>query len=548
MTEAPWLRNYPGGLPSHITPEYGSVLDAFDAHIAENPDRDAIAYFDGAITYRELDDRACALAAALSTRGFGPGDRLALYLQNDPAFVVGLLAAWRARAVAVPVNPMNKAREVTYLLQDSGAAAVLTLDGLYHSVLREVVGSGSTAVRQVFVASALDDQTRNDRRVLPATAAAITGPDVVLLSTVYARFAGQACASAPTDPASPAVLTYTSGTTGVPKGAINTHRGLAFAGQIYREWMGLGSDDVILGIAPLFHITGLVGHVCAALVSGCRLVLVHRFEGSVVLDAIREHRPTFTVGAITAFTNLAGAEGATKEDFASLRAVYSGGAPIAPELRERIRDRIGIVIHNIYGMTETTSPAHAVPLGVATPVDPGTGALSIGLPVFNTRARILDDDGTVLPPGKLGELAISGPQVVPGYWNKPVDTADRITGGEIRTGDVGLMDAEGWFYLVDRKSDVIIASGYKVWPREVEDVLLGHPAVREAAVVGVPDEYRGQTVRAVVSLRAGAAVTDGELIAFCRDRLAAYKCPRAVEFVGELPKNAAGKVLRRGLR
>jgi long-chain acyl-CoA synthetase len=263
---------------------------------------------------------------------------------------------------------------------------------------------------------------------------------------------------------------------------------------------------------------------------------------------MREHRPTFTIGAITAFVSLLGSESALPEDFASLRTVYSGGAPISPAVAERFQDRTGCYIHNIYGLTETSSPSHAVPLGVEAPVDPDSGALSVGVPVFNTVVRILGDDGSELPPGELGEIVTAGPQVVPGYWRNPEATAESIPGGELRTGDVGFMDAQGWFYVVDRKKDMINAAGYKVWPREVEDVLYRHPAVQEAAVVGVPDEYRGETVKAFVVLRPDATVTAEELISYCKETMAAYKYPRIVELTGELPKTATGKILRRALR
>ncbi|MFD6059506.1 class I adenylate-forming enzyme family protein [Rhodococcus wratislaviensis] len=523
------------------------MLELFEATVDKVPDSIAVSYFDGNVTFRQLDQRSDALAAALVSGGFEPGDRLALYTQNNPAFVIGLLAAWKADGVAVLINPMNKAREVTYLLRDSGATALLSLDNLYDSIAREVIASADTEVRQVIVAAARDDQTRDDERLVPTIGEPAIG-DARRLSDVLAEFGDRKPAPVSVDPAKAAVLTYTSGTTGVPKGAINTHGGLTFNSQTYREWMKLDHNDVVLGIAPLFHITGLVGHVCISLLLGSKLVLMHRFDGMVVLDAIREHRPTFTVGAITAFNNLAALPGATKEDFSSLRVVYSGGAPIAPEVRDRIRERTGIEVQNIYGMTETTSPTHAVPLGVSAPVDPSTGALSIGVPVFNTAARIIGDDGATAPAGEIGEIVVSGPQIIPGYWNKPKETAEKIVEGELRTGDVGLMDENGWFYLVDRKTDMIIASGYKVWPREVEDVLLSHPAVREAAVVGVEHQYRGETVKAFVSLRPETTASPDELTAFCKDRLAAYKYPRTIEIVEELPKNAAGKILRRTLR
>jgi len=215
---------------------------------------------------------------------------------------------------------------------------------------------------------------------------------------------------------------------------------------------------------------------------------------------------------------------------------------------ERFEREVGPYIHNVYGLTETTSPSHAVPFGRRAPVDPTSGALSVGVPVFNTVVRILDDAGNELPPGEVGEIATSGPMVVPGYWNRPDATERTLPGGELRTGDVGFMDSDGWFYLVDRKKDMIVASGYKVWPREVEDTLVRHPAVREAAVIGVPDAYRGETVWAYVSLRPGISATPEELTEFCRAELAAYKYPRHIEVLPDLPKTPTGKLLRRELR
>lgn len=327
-----------------------------------------------------------------------------------------------------------------------------------------------------------------------------------------------------------------------------THRNFVFNARSYREWMQLGPADTILGLAPLFHITGLVGHGVLALLLPAPLVLAHRFEPSVMVDAVREHRPVFTVGAITAYAAMAGVPGAGPEDFRSLTKIWSGGAPIAPAVGEQLGEKLGGYIHNAYGLTETSSITHLVPPGRRAPVDPASGALSIGVPIASVHSRIVDEDGVELPPGEVGEVLISGPQVAAGYWRRPDASEAAFPGGELHTGDVGFRDAEGWFYLVDRKKDMIIASGYKVWPREVEDVLYSHPAVREAAVVGVPDAYRGETVHAFVSLQPGAVVTADELIAFCRDRMAAYKYPRAVFFVDELPKTASGKILRRELR
>jgi long-chain acyl-CoA synthetase len=232
--------------------------------------------------------------------------------------------------------------------------------------------------------------------------------------------------------------------------------------------------------------------------------------------------------------------------------IYSGGAPIPPTTVKAFQDQFGHYIHNFYGLTETNSPSHGVPLGADAPVDEASGALSVGVPVFSTVVSIVRDDGTEADVGEVGEIVTRGPQVVPGYWNKPEETQNALRDADgnvaLKTGDVGYMDAEGWFYVVDRKKDQINAGGYKVWPREVEDVLYEHPAVREAAVVGVPDEYRGETVKAFVSVRPGHTVEPDELIAFCKERMSAYKYPRQVELMDEIPKTVTGKLLRRALR
>ncbi len=545
--ERPWLGRYNEGLPADITPEYESMLDLFAASVKRAPDAAAIRYFDGTMTLAELDERSDALAAGLLAHGFAAGDRLAIYVQNNPAFVVGLLAAWKAGGIAVAINPMNKARELAYLLSDSGASALLCLDDLYGAVARDVIADGGTAVSIVVTCSALDGQTRDDARLFADTKP-VRHEGTLELDELVGEHAGQAPPPVTRRGDDVAILTYTSGTTGVPKGAMNTHANLVFNAQTYRDWMRLTPHDSVLGVAPLFHITGLVGHIAVALLVPCPLVIAHRFHPEVVLDAIREHRPTFTVGSITVFIALSGVVGVTREDFSSLRVVYSGGAPIAPAVADQFEAQTGVYIHNIYGLTETNSPSHAVPLGTKAPVDSSSGALSVGVPVFNTVVRILDDDGQEVPAGEIGEIATSGPEVVPGYWNKPEATAASLPGGELRTGDVGFMDADGWFYLVDRKKDMINAAGYKVWPREVEDVLYGHPAVREAAVVGVPDPYRGETVKAYVSLKAGSSATPDELIAYCKQSMAAYKYPRTIEIIGELPKTTTGKILRRELR
>ncbi len=277
-------------------------------------------------------------------------------------------------------------------------------------------------------------------------------------------------------------------------------------------------------------------------------MLAYRFEPGVVLDALVEHRPTYTIGAITAFNALFNHPDFTSDHFSSFTAVYSGGAAISPTAEKAFHEATGLQVHNAYGLTETTSPMTLTPFGTPSPVDPTSGALSVGVPVPSTIVRIQDEVGQDVALGEVGEIVADGPQVVAGYWGKPDETAANLPGGALKSGDVGFMNPDGWIFIVDRKKDMINASGYKVWPREVEDVLAEHTAVREAAVVGVPDEKRGETVKAFVSLKPGADVTTDELIAHCKERMAAYKYPRQVVIIDELPKTVTGKILRRELR
>ncbi len=543
--EKPWLARYDEGQPVEITPEYGSALEMFAATVARTPDADAIRYFDGRISWSELDALTDAFAAGITAGGFAPGERVAVFSQNVPQFLIAQIGTWKAGGIAVSINPMNKARELTELLTDSGATVLVALQSLYRDVAVDVVPT--TSVRQVITTSELEFQTRNEPRAF-AGVERIDCPGTTDLQQMLTEFRGATPPQVSLGPDDVAFLTYTSGTTGPPKGAMTTHRNVVFNAQTYRDWCGLDGNDVVLGVAPLFHITGLVAHVAIAQLTGMPLVLMYRLEPSLALDTIEAEGVTFTVGSITVFIAMMNAANAEKGKLATLTKIYSGGAPVPPSTVRAFQDTFGQYIHNIYGLTETTSPSHAVPRSGGAPVDEASGALSVGVPTYNTVVRIVGEDGADLPVGEVGELVTAGPQVVVGYWNKPEETAKALPGGVLHTGDVGYMDEQGWFYIVDRKKDQINAGGYKIWPREVEDALYEHPAVREAAVVGVPDEYRGETVKAYVSLKAGATATAEEITAFAKERMAAYKYPRQIEILDEIPKTVSGKVLRRELR
>ncbi|MEU6975804.1 AMP-binding protein [Streptomyces sp. NPDC046371] len=541
----PWLGRLSAAQRAPVSPP-PTTLHAFRAAAARTPDHPALAYFDGRVSYRETDALSDSVAGHLAARGVGRGDRVAVMLQNSPHFVLALLGAWKAGATVVPLNPMYKAGEVGHALRDSGATALVCSDRAWDAYLRDT--AAEAGVRIALTAFERELQTRDDPRVLGfdrVAADALQGAED-LLTVARAGHPAPEGREPGTDDI--ALISYTSGTSGTPKGALNLHRGIVHNAERQRTGHPVPEGAVYFALAPLFHITGLVCELGACFANGGTLALAYRFEAGVVLDAFLEHRPAYTVGPSTAYMALAAHPAATPGHFSSFLVMSSGGAPVPPALVEKFRAGFGPYLRNGYGLTECTAPCASVPPQSEAPVDPASGTLSVGVPGPDTVVRILDETGAEVPFGEQGEIAVRGPQVVPGYWRLPEATAATFPDGELRTGDIGFMDADGWLYVVDRKKDMINASGFKVWPREVEDVLYTHPAVREAAVVGVPDAYRGETVKAYVSLRPGADAGSAELSAYCEQRLAAYKYPREVEILAELPKTTSGKILRRDLR
>ena len=547
----PWLKNYPKWVPKDLEITDATAISDFKAAAARRPEAPAVYYFDHVITYGDIDGFSDRLAAAFADLGLNRGDRLIVDLQNVPQFLIATYAAWKLGAIVVPVNPMYKERELLYFCKDSGAKLFFTLDEIAAAL--DLAFLKETSITTVITSSALDLLPSDmDPPGLLRDVQRVSVDGAKNMLELLHNSSASHIADPQLSPDDIAYLTYTSGTTGPPKGAMNTHGNIAFNARVYQAIQRIDDDDVEIGVAPLFHVTGEVAHLAIAALAGIPLILYYRFDAGETLRLIERWKATVTVGAITVFIALMNHPDITKRNLTSFVKAYSGGAPVSEAIVKQFEELTGQYIYNVYGMTEVNSPSHIVPWGKRAPVDPESGALSVGVPVPNCVMKIMDlDDPTIaLAPGKVGEIVDSGPIVIPGYWQKPQETDHAIRDGWLYTGDVGKMDQDGWFYVVDRKKDMIVASGYKVWPRDVEDVIYQHPAVRETAVIGVPDAYRGETVKAFVALKEGmqGSVTEAEIISFCKARMAAYKYPRQVEFVSEIPKTLTGKFLRRSLR
>jgi long-chain acyl-CoA synthetase len=544
-----WLKLYPERYPSDFQAPNISAIDVFNQCVSRHPQAPAIHYFDGTLAYGELDSLANSMAAGLSDLGVVKGDRVILHLQNIPQFLIAHYACWKLGAIVVPLNPMYKERELQFYCSDSGAKVLITMESCYPEA-RGLMGK--TPLNQIITASELD--------FLPSgysIPSMLKGSkkekirETLDFVNFLNKHQGAGFTKAKVKPQDVAYLHYTSGTTGTPKGAMNTHANVVFCAHVFRMAYDINKEDKLLGIAPFIHITGTIDYLALGALLGIPIIAFFRFDPGEALRLAEKWKATFTISTLTAFISLLDHPDLSKRDISSLKKVASGGASVAEAFLKRFEQATGIYIHNAYGLTESTSPAIYTPLGVRGPVDRDTNALSIGFPLPGITARIIEvETGADLPPGETGEILVKGPNVIPGYWNKPEETAKAIKDGWLYTGDIGKMDENGWFYIVDRKKDMINVSGFKVWPREVEDVLYMHPAVKEACVIGVPDSYRGETVKAFIILKESyqGEVTPEELIQFCRSRMAAYKSPRIVEITTEIPKTLTGKMLKRQLR
>jgi len=518
-----------------------------DEAAARFPNRAAVTFFGRDLTFSELRALADRFAGGLRALGLQKDDRVSLHLPNGPQFIIAYYGALKAGGIVVPFNPLYVEREVAAQMADSGATIAVTLDLFVDRVRAARVGSRLGHI----VVTRINEFFGPLFRMLYPLRARRQGQWPALsfdaTSHAFARVLEAAPVGAPAAqrPDEVAVLLYTGGTTGTPKGAMLTHRNLVANAHQSASWNPNPSNDVlsIVGVVPFFHSYAMTAVMNGSIVLGRRMVLLPRFETEVVLKAIHRYRPTQFAGVPTMYNALCSHPRVGRYDLRSILACTSGAAPLPPEVQSRFERTTGVPVIEGYGLTEASPITHITPLrGLHKPG-------SIGVPVPDTDARIMDlETGThVLPPGEIGELVIRGPQVMAGYWNRPDETALTLRDGWLYTGDVARMDADGFFFVVDRKKEMLITGGFNVYPREVEDVLYAHPAVLEAALIGIRDLHRGEVGKAFVVLRPGARATADELIAYCREHMAPFKVPATVVFRETLPKSMIGKVLRRVL-
>ena len=556
----PWLAHYSPGVPTTLDVPERSLPELLDESARQFGPRDAIIYYGTRISYVQLIALVDRFARALVQLGVRRGDRVSLCLPNVPQFPIVFYGALKAGAVVVPTNPLYTGPELRHQLRDAGAKVFVTLDQLYptfasvrretpveHVILANVADYFSPALALAYrIKEARESRGKPhvDQRALRADPTIHRFKD--LLGAGHNRQGYEVFAlPEPAKPDDLAVLQYTGGTTGLSKGAMLTHRNLAANATQAWVWseQPAGGHHTTLCVAPFFHAYGLTVGMNLSLFNGCTTVLLPRFIPADVVAAIQKYRPDLFPGVPTMYLAISTLVEKKPADLTSIKACISGAAPLPAEVQARFEKLSGAHLVEGYGLSEASPVTHCNP--VFGDRRPGT----IGLPLPGTDSVVLAQDSwEALPPGQVGEIAVKGPQVMLGYWHRPDETAKVLRDGWLRTGDIGVVDEDGYFKIVDRAKDLIIAGGYNIYPRDVEEVLYEHPKVLEAAVVGVPDAYRGETVRAYVVPRPGEQLTAEELTAFCKERLAAYKVPKQFVFRTELPKTLIGKVLRRALR
>lgn len=547
LATPPHFRFWPKGLPREIEIPRTSLCFNLDVAAQRYPEQTFIVYYGARLTFGRLRAEVEALAGFLQQRcGVARGDRVLLFMQNSPQFVIAYYAILRADAMVVPVNPMNLTDELRHYARDSDARVALCgqelfapLQPLLGTELDHVVTAAYGEYADLHCDLAIPDVVREPRAVFDA-------PGVVAWSQALA--AGFAPEPARAGPDDLCVMPYTSGTTGRPKGCIHTHATTMSTIVISAAWGGGHQDNIVLGTLPLFHVTGMQSSMNIPIYLGSTVVLMTRWDRDTAAKLIERHRVESWTNISTMAIDFLSNPKLGDYDLSSLQRIGGGGAAMPEAVARKLKDTMGLDYIEGYGLSETIAPTH---------INPGERPKRqcLGIPICNTDARVIHPDTLqVLGPNETGEIVSSGPQIFKGYWKNPQATAECFVelGGRpyFRTGDLGRYDEDGYFFIVDRLKRMINASGYKVWPAEVEAFMYAHPDVQEACVIGTNDPHRGETVKALVVLKAAARgnVSPEELIGWCREHMAAYKIPRVIEFVDALPKSATGKIQWRALQ
>ena len=549
---------WPRRLPKSITLPSTSLWDNMSTNARRYPDKAALVFFGTTVSYRQLMEGAERLAARLAQLGVQRGDRVVLCMQNCPQLVMAHFAILRANAVVVPVNPMNRAEELKHYITDPDTKVAITTGDL----AREMAKASNALVPGERLAHLVVTQFSD---AFDVAVTGIDAPPEAWMDWLGARHPlpaleggrahawtdALACAEAPpalsVGPADLALLPYTSGTTGLPKGCMHLHKSIMHNTVAASLWGNGSADNVTLAVVPMFHITGMVSVMHTSIYCGATLVIMPRWDRDLAGRLISRYQVTTWTNIPTMVIDLLGSPNFASYDLSSLAYIGGGGAAMPQAVAQRLLEQYGLRYSEGYGLTETAAPSHANP-----PDHPKQQCL--GIPFMSTDARVIDPDTLQeLPVGEQGEIIIHGPEVFEGYWKRPDATASAFIEFEgkrfFRSGDLGRMDEDGYFFLTDRLKRMINASGFKVWPAEVEALMFRHPAIQEACIIAAKDSYRGETVKAVVVLRATHQdTTEQQIIDWCRENMAVYKVPRIVQFVAALPKSGSGKVMWRALQ
>jgi long-chain acyl-CoA synthetase len=543
-----WFRSWPKDVPKHIAFPKISLAALLTKSAEKHPNKTALIYFDAKMDYRELDLLSNRFARAMVDLGVKKGDRIALFLPNIPQFVIAYYGAIKSGAIVTAISSMYKEREVEFQLRDSGAETIVALD-LFYPIVSKVMKK--TRLKRVIIAR-LKDYMPRTKAFLGALFKKIPSYKVKLKPNIF-RFRDlidnydRSSPRVKFDPKQDvAVLQYTGGTTGIPKGAMLTHMNLVSNTLMCSEWIGPQTDPSFLSVLPLFHIYGMMTGLNYPIHAGAKIILLPRFDLKLILQSIQKYKITHFCGVPTLYSKLLSYPDLKKYECSSLQFCISGASSLPIEVKNEFNKLIKGVLVEGYGLSEASPVTHCNPL--TSPKILKTG--SIGIPWPDTDAKIVDQNKgeKVLEPGQIGEIVVKGPQIMKGYWNMPSETALVLRDGWLYTGDIGRMDEDGYFYFVNRKKDLIKSKGFSVYPRELEEVLHEHPAIKICSVIGKPDSVAGEVPKAFVVLNKGATVTEKELLSFVNDKVAKYKAITEIEFRKELPMTILGKVRKQALR